>query len=96
MQNSIGTVAATSDPPSGQTPAPRRTESAPAPEHTALVEPQADLRLVIEEDKASGSYVYKTVNRATGEVVLQLPRDDVLKLRDAASYIAGDVIRAKA
>ena len=73
----------------------RRTDSA-APGGSAPAEPQADLRLVIEEDTVSGSYIYKTVNRATGEVVLQLPRDDVLKLRDNASYLAGHVIRAKA
>jgi flagellar protein FlaG len=95
MQNSIGTVAATSDPPPGQSPPQRRPESAPV-DRTAPVEPQVDLRLVIEEDKVSGSYIYKTVNRATGEVVLQPPRDDVLKLRDTLSYIAGDMIRAKA
>ena len=94
MQNSIGTVAATSDPPAGQSP-PQRRESA-ASDRSAPAEGPADLRLIIEEDKASGSYVYKTVNRATGEIVLQLPRDDVLKLRDTVNYAAGHVIRAKA
>ena len=46
--------------------------------------------------KASGSYVYKTVNRRTGEVILQFPRDDVLKMREQLDYEAGDVIRTKA
>jgi flagellar protein FlaG len=55
-----------------------------------------DLRLVIEEDEASGTYVYKTVNRRTGEVVLQLPRDQVLRLHQDTGYVAGHVIRAKA
>lgn len=54
------------------------------------------MRLVIEEDKASGSYVYKTVNRLTGEVLMQFPRDAVLKLRERVDYEAGAVIRAKA
>ena len=54
------------------------------------------MRLVIEEDKASGSYVYKTVNRLTGEVIQQLPRDQLLKLRDQVAYEAGDVVRTKA
>src|SRR5258708_27569126 len=57
---------------------------------------QADLRLVIEEDKAAGSYVYKTVDVRTGKVIQQLPRDEVLKLREALDYEAGDVVRAKA
>jgi len=54
------------------------------------------MRLVIEEDKASGTYVYKTVNRRTGEVVQQLPREQVLKLREALHYEAGSIVRAKA
>lgn len=55
----------------------------------------ADLRLVIEQDQASGGYVYKTVNRLTGEVVLSLPRDDVLRLREDSHYAAGSVVRTK-
>ena len=54
------------------------------------------MRLVIEEDEASGSYVYKTVNRVTGEVLMQFPRDAVLKLREQVDYEAGAVIRTKA
>jgi flagellar protein FlaG len=57
---------------------------------------QAEMRLVIEMDQASGSYVYKTINRATGEVISQLPRAEVLKLRDGGRYAAGAVIRTKA
>lgn len=51
----------------------------------------ADFRLVIEEDEASGSFVYKTIDRRTGEVIQQLPRADVLKMRDEADYAAGAV-----
>ena len=54
------------------------------------------MRLVIEEDKASGSYVYKTIDSRTGEVLQQLPRDQVLKLRDEVAYEAGNVVRTKA
>jgi flagellar protein FlaG len=56
----------------------------------------ADLRLIIEEDKATNSYVYKTVNRLTGEVIQQLPREQVLHLREQLDYEAGDVVRTKA
>ena len=55
-----------------------------------------DLRLIIEEDQASGSYVYKTINRVTGEVLQQFPRDDVLKLHAEARYAAGTVINTGA
>lgn len=57
---------------------------------------QVETRLVIEMDEATGSYVYKTLNRQTGEVLSQLPRAEVLKLRDGAHYAAGSVIRTKA
>jgi flagellar protein FlaG len=96
MDNKVAAFAATPDPTFGQKPAPQRpapSESTAAP---AAGPDLADMRLVIEEDKASGSYVYKTVNRVTGEVIQQLPRDQVLKLRDQADYVAGQVVRSKA
>ncbi len=56
---------------------------------------QVDMRLVIEMDQASGSYVYKTINRVTGEVVSQLPRAEVLRLKSEGAA-AGAIIRTKA
>jgi flagellar protein FlaG len=68
----------------------------PAPERTAEGEPDpADLRLVIEDDEVAGSYVYKTIDRRTGKVVQQYPREQILKLREASDYTAGAVIKAK-
>jgi flagellar protein FlaG len=55
----------------------------------------ADLRLVIEDDQAAGSYVYKTIDPRTGQVVQQFPREQILKLREALDYSAGSVIKAK-
>lgn len=55
-----------------------------------------EMRLVIEVDQASGSFVYKTINRLTGEVIQQLPRAEVLKLKDGGQYAAGTVIRTEA
>jgi flagellar protein FlaG len=55
----------------------------------------ADLRLIIEDDLVAGSFVYKTVDRRTGKIVQQLPREQILALREAADYTAGAVIRAK-
>ena len=37
-------------------------------------------RLVIEEGAEAGSFIYKTLDRFTGEVVRQVPREEVLKL----------------
>ena len=65
--------------------------SPPAPNNDA-----ADFRLAIEDDKAAGTYVYKTVDRRTGEVVSQLPRQEIVRLRESMNYVAGAVIKAKA
>lgn len=63
-----------------------------APQVKTLVQTAPDLRLVIEEDPISGSYIYKTLDRRTGEVVQQLPREDVLRLKDAPVYVPGQVV----
>jgi len=55
----------------------------------------ADLRLVIEEDEQSGAIVYKTLDRRTGEVVRQLPREEVLRLKDDPGYDPGDIVDSK-
>ena len=55
---------------------------------------QADLRLVIEED-ANGAFVYKTIDRRTGEVMVQLPREQLLRRREEVDYQAGEVIRTQ-
>jgi flagellar protein FlaG len=94
MENKVAAVAPAPDPASPQfqtAPPPARSE----PEAPKGPDP-VEMRLVIEVDQASGSFVYKTVNRLTGEVLLQLPRAEVLKMRDGAQYEAGSVIRTKA
>lgn len=52
----------------------------------------ARYRLVIEQGPRAGSFVYKTLDRETGEVVRQLPSEEVLKLRQRDDYGAGTVI----
>ena len=75
-------------------PAPQKlVVPAPAPiDPPPSVDP--DLRLVIEEQ--GETFVYKTVDRRTGEVVQQLPREDVVKMREAEAYAVGDVISTQA
>ena len=55
-----------------------------------------DMRLVIEDDKAAGCFVYKVIDRKTGEVVQQTPSAQMVKLRESDGYLAGDVIKAQA
>ena len=69
-------------------PANQGTSQAPA----AQTDSDADLRLVIEDDKAAGSYVYVTINSVTGKVVSQIPREQLLKMREDPDYKPGSVI----
>jgi len=69
------------------TAAPVKAEAIPTP---------ADLRLVIEENAATGVFIYKTIDRRTGEVVSQLPREEVVRLHQSEDYFSGDVIRTRA
>jgi len=96
MQNKVEPFAATPDPTYGQPPNGKAPATAPRAGQATPATDEAELRLVIEEDEASGAYVYKTVNRRTGEVVQQLPREEVLKLARHVDYHAGGVIRTKA
>lgn len=72
----------------------------PAAGPDAIIQPpesprqNADLRLIIEEDQASGTFVYKTLDRRTGEIVKQFPREQVMRLKDTQGYVPGDVIDA--
>ena len=84
-------ASAKSEPPVDKAPEPAKGETSEAKGPDPV-----EMRLVIEMDKASGSFVYKTVNRLTGEVILQLPRDEVLKLKDAGQYATGSVFQTKA
>lgn len=96
MESKVAVIAATPDPTFGQKPAPSRPDKGPAAAGAAQGPDPVDMRLVIEEDKVSGSYIYKTVDRRTGEVIQQLPRDQILKLREQLTYEAGDIVRTKA
>lgn len=94
MERNVAAVAATADMIAGdRTPTPKLEPAPEAPR--SEVEETVDLRLVIEVDEASGSYVYKTINRMTGEVVAQVPREEVLRMRDQSSYEAGGLIKAR-
>ena len=62
---------------------------------TTPLDTQSDLRLVIEEDKAAGSYVYVTIDPVTGKVVSQIPREQLLKMRESPDYRPGAVFNSR-
>ncbi|MGA0599604.1 hypothetical protein ACO2Q3_02755 [Caulobacter sp. KR2-114] len=43
----------------------------------------------------SGSYIYKTVDVRTGHVVQQVPREEVLRLKEQSGYQPGQVVDAR-
>jgi len=55
-----------------------------------------DYRLVIEKSAKTGSYVYKTLNSFTGEVVNQRPAEDLFKMASSNQYSPGLIVNAKA
>lgn len=87
----VPSIATSVDPPPQRSP-----DREEAPVAAASQEVAADFRLVIEEDKSTHTFVYKTVNRTTGEVVSQVPREEVLRMREAPDYVAGKVVQTKA
>jgi flagellar protein FlaG len=67
-------------------------EAAPVEKPVVTTGPQPqDLRLVIEEDSKTGTYIYKTVDRRTGDILQQFPREDVLRFKQAEHYDPGEV-----
>lgn len=91
MKNEIGALATAT----AAAPVPRPPAPSPAP--VAVQAPAApNVRLVIEEDQATGEFIYKTLDRSTGEVILQLPRKEVMRNIVMGVYSAGDVFKARA
>ena len=75
-------------------PVPEAPAHAPAPAPIPKAD-NPDLRLIIEEDGGPGSYVYKTIDRRTGEVVNQFPREEILRIRHSHDYSAGAVVKTE-
>ncbi|MBP2158916.1 flagellar protein FlaG [Asticcacaulis sp. BE141] len=55
--------------------------------------PEYNLRLTVDKDPDSGDWVYKALDRYTGEVVRQFPRQEVLDLKASRNYKAGTIIK---
>lgn len=91
MKNEVGALATVVNAvPAARPPAPSQAPAA-APTPSA-----PNVRLVIEEDQSTGDFIYKTLDRSTGEVILQLPRKEVMRNVAKGVYSAGDVFKARA
>ncbi len=55
--------------------------------------PEYALRLTMDKDPRTGDWVYKAIDRYTGKVVRQLPRQELLDMKRNGNYQAGSVIK---
>ncbi len=73
-----------------------QTQPAKPVEPVAAPMEQSDLGLIIQEADQSGHYIYTVVDRRTGKIVSQLPREELLRMKDQPNYAAGSVFDSKA
>lgn len=94
MQSKVASYAAASVSTYGRR---RRSAALATPvDDAGVAVEEADVRLVIEEDEASGTCVYMAFDRRTGQVLAKYRREQILRMREDAGYSAGGVIRTKA
>jgi flagellar protein FlaG len=55
----------------------------------------SNARLTIEKDSDTGKYVYKTVDRETGKVIRQWPREKLLKAITEHQNVSGLIVDKK-
>src|SRR5580700_4389199 len=98
MSENIASLSATTDSTYGQGQSPMPSADAP---QTNPIDPDlteidgVDLRLIIEDGPADGAPTYKTVDGRTGEVVHEWLREQVLRMREAKTYVAGQLIKTR-
>jgi flagellar protein FlaG len=56
---------------------------------------ESQQRLVISEGATTGVYVYTILDRATGQVMVQIPREEVVRIAARPDYTAGQVLDTK-
>lgn len=63
---------------------PEKSQSHPQPNYM--------LKLTVDKDPETGEFIYKAIDRHTGEVVRQLPQKELVGMRRSAAYQPGSVI----
>ncbi|MGA9658685.1 MAG: flagellar biosynthesis protein FlaG [Asticcacaulis sp.] len=51
------------------------------------------LRLTVDKDPETGQWIYRAIDRYTGEVVREMPRQELVALRQSSTYKTGSVIK---
>ncbi|MFT3997247.1 MAG: flagellar protein FlaG [Asticcacaulis sp.] len=56
-------------------------------------QPAYTLKLTIDQDPDTGEFIYRAIDRYTGEVVRQFPQKELLELKKSNTYKAGSVVK---
>ena len=97
MNESITSLGAATDATYGHGQSPMTPAETPEPTLSEAASfDEDDLRLIIEDGSADGPPIYKTVDGRTGVVVHEWHREQVLRMREAKTYVAGQLIKARA
>jgi flagellar protein FlaG len=77
--------------------APSKTPPASASTASSSSETSGDAaqRLVIKEGAQAGVFIYTILDRATGQVLVQIPREEVVHIATRPDYTAGRVVDTK-
>jgi hypothetical protein len=99
MSDSVTSLGATPDSTYGQgqspKPSPEVADKLASDGDVSTPPDPADMRLIIEDDHAGGPLIYTTVDRRTGAVVQKLPGEQVLRMGETKTYVAGQVIKTR-
>lgn len=72
-----------------------RVVSAVAPINQTPKTTEFALRLTIDQDKDTGTWLYKALDPITGEVVKQFPREELINFKRSSGYEPGSLIKTK-
>jgi flagellar protein FlaG len=83
--------------PAPATKAPSKTSAATSSPASSSSETSGDpeQRLVIKEGAQAGVFIYTILDRVTGAVLVQIPREEVVHIASRPDYSAGQVIDTK-
>jgi hypothetical protein len=81
--------------PTGEATGPAATPKPSSPPQAApfpTATPELSQRLLIQESEELGVFIYTVIDRSTGQVVTQIPRESLSEIARQSDYSAGQVI----
>jgi hypothetical protein len=66
--------------------------TSPAPAQPTGGELKPTTRLLIDQDKTTGVFIYRIVDAINGRVLAEIPRESIDQFKDSQDYTAGDLV----